>query len=258
MTERPSDPRPRVVIALATRDFDPTEVVVPWQALCQAGYDVRFATDDGGPAACDPLLLTGPFFGLLGARPANVALYRQLEQDTAFRRPLRVADVDATGIAGLVLPGGHAPGMRQYLESEALQALVRRCFAHERVVGAICHGGVVLARTRDDAGRSIIHGRTVTALTKSLERTAYWLTGWRLGRYYRTYPAYVEDEVTAALDRPQQFRRGPLVASYDRPFVVRDGRLITARWPGDATGFATALVETLAASALPDGFTTGR
>jgi putative intracellular protease/amidase len=234
-----------VVIALASRDFDPTEVVVPWQALRQAGYTVRFATDDGHMAACDPLLLTGPFFGQLGAKPANVALYRELERDAAFQTPLRFADVGAETIAGLVLPGGHAPGMRPYLESRALQGVVRACFARERVIGAICHGGVVLARTRDDSGRSVIHGRTVTALTKSLERTAYWLTGWKLGRYYRTYPAYVEDEVTAALQSPVQFRGGPLLASYDNPFVVQDGRLITARWPGDATGFAAALVAAL-------------
>jgi hypothetical protein len=32
-----------------------------------------------------------------------------------------------------------------------------------------------------------------------MERSAYLLTFWKLGRYYRTYPAYVEDEVKAAL-----------------------------------------------------------
>jgi hypothetical protein len=69
---------------------------------------------------------------------------------------------------------------------------------------------------------------------------AYYLTAWKLGRYYRTYPAYVEDEVKAALDDPAQFERGPRstkrgTATDDGPaFVVEDGRYISARWPGDA------------------------
>lgn len=79
-----------------------------------------------------------------------------------------------------------------------------------------------------------------------MERSAYLSTAWRLGRYYRTYPAYVEDEVRAALDDPgAQFRRGPVTlsargaAADDRPaFVVQDRNYVSARWPGDAYLFA--------------------
>jgi hypothetical protein len=39
---------------------------------------------------------------------------------------------------------------------------------------------------------------TTNLLPKYMERLAYLATAWRLGRYYRTYPAYVEDEVKAA------------------------------------------------------------
>ena len=38
---------------------------------------------------------------------------------------------------------------------------------------------------------------------------AYLITSWKLGRYYRTYPAYVEDEVHGGARRPEQFERGP-------------------------------------------------
>jgi hypothetical protein len=70
-----------------------------------------------------------------------------------------------------------------------------------------------------------------------MERTAYLATVWRLGRYYRTYPAYVEDEVRAALYNPgSQFRRGPFTltsrgtATDDTAaFVVQDGNYLFAR-----------------------------
>jgi hypothetical protein len=79
------------------------------------------------------------------------------------------------------------------------------------------------------------------------------MTAWKLGRYYRTYPAYVEDEVRAALlDPERQFERGPFTlgtrdsAEDPRPaFVVRDGRYVSARWPGDVYLFAREFMELL-------------
>jgi hypothetical protein len=73
-----------------------------------------------------------------------------------------------------------------------------------------------------------------------MERAAYYATAWRLGRYYRTSPAYVEDEVRAALAAPEQFERGPRSLSrgtatdHSEAFVVEDGNYVSARWPGDA------------------------
>ena len=75
----------------------------------------------------------------------------------------------------------------------------------------------------------------------TLLRTAYLLTFWKLGRYYRTYDAYVEDEVKASLAREDQFERGPITLTAKgtmeddaAAFVVEDGRYLSARWPGDA------------------------
>ena len=127
-------------------------------------------------------------------------------------------------------------------------------WATGRPVGAICHGVLVLARTLDPAtGRSVLHDRRTTCLPKYMERAAYWLTGWNLGRYYRTYPAYVQDEVRASLDDPsRQFVRGPLqltgrgTRTSDRhAFCVVDGRYVSARWPGDAYLFARRFAELL-------------
>ena len=148
-----------------------------------------------------------------------------------------------TGTATSVTSKSRAPGMRQYLGSPVLSEQVGRFRRLNRPVGAICHGVLVLARTRDpDTGRSVLADRRTTCLPKYMERSAYLATAWRLGRYYRTYPAYVEDEARAALADPDaQFERGPVTlsargtAADDRPaFVVRDRNYVSARWPGDA------------------------
>ena len=232
---------------LPDTDFDTTEVAVPWRLLSDQGHTVIFATEHGGrPPACDPRLLTGVIFGQLGAEPEPKAFYAQLTQDAAFRSPLSWASLDPGDYDGLILPGGHAPGMRQYLGSAELTATVGQFWTLGRPVGAICHGVLVLARTADPrTGRSVLADQQTTCLPKYMERGAYLSTAWRLGHYYRTYPAYVEDEVKAALRTPaEQFHPGPRTltrgtATDDRhAFVVQDGTYLSARWPGDSYLFA--------------------
>ncbi|HUJ28779.1 MAG TPA: type 1 glutamine amidotransferase domain-containing protein [Myxococcales bacterium] len=238
----------RVLIPLPDRDFDVTEVAVPWKILTRAGHEVVFATESGGnvPAA-DPLLLTGVLFGKLGAEPEPKAFYAELTQSAEFRAPQAWASLNPSDYDALLLPGGHAPGMRQYLGSQILQRQISAFWQLERPVAAICHGVLALARS------GVMRDARTTCLTRPMERTAYLITAWKLGRYYRTYPMYVEDEVKAALAKPdEQFTRGPAVLtkrgtdSDDRPaFVVEDGRYVSARWPGDAYLFAKKLLERL-------------
>ncbi|KAB1139765.1 thiamine biosynthesis protein ThiJ [Streptomyces luteolifulvus] len=249
----------RVLIPLPDRDFDVTEVAVPWRLLTDAGHQVVFATERAGtrPAA-DPRLLTGVLFGRLGAEDEPKRFYEQLTAAPEFTATAAWSDVDVAAFDGLLLPGGHAPGMRQYLGSPELREQVARLWALGRPVGAICHGVLVLARTRDaESGRSVLAGRRTTCLPKYMERAAYATTAWRLGRYYRTYPAYVEDEVRTALDDPAaQFERGPRVLARrgtadddTHAFVVQDGTYLSARWPGDAYLFARRYVQLLQSTA---------
>src|SRR4051795_5807972 len=86
--------------------------------------------------------------------------------------------------------------------------------ASPRPICRICHALLVAARSQSATGRSVLHGRRTTCLPKYMERSAYLATFWRRGRYYRTYPAYVEDEVTAALAAPGDFERGPRALSH--------------------------------------------
>ncbi|MFE7540674.1 type 1 glutamine amidotransferase domain-containing protein [Streptomyces platensis] len=234
----------RVLMPVPDRDFDITEVAVPWRLLTDAGHRVVFATERAGTRpAGDPRLLRGVLFGQLGAAEEPKRCYEELTRSEEFRTTVGWAELAPENYDGLILPGGHAPGMRQYLGSEVLRRQISRFWALRRPVGAICHGVLVLARARAASdGRSVLADRRTTCLPKYMERSAYLATAWRLGRYYRTYPAYVEDEVRAALDDPgRQFARGPRVlaargtATDDTPaFVVQDGSYLSARWPGDA------------------------
>lgn len=249
----------KILIPVPSQDFDPTEVSVPWKILKDAGHEIRFATPDGLPASADPKMLTGEGLGLLSPmlRAAGEArsVYEELSHSTDFLRPLSWSEIDASQFDAVVLPGGHAPGMKPYLESRALQNQVAQFFAEKKPVAAICHGVVLAARSKSK-GKSVLSGRKATALPKWMELSAWSMTAAYLGSYYRTYPVTVEEEVRDALGDGGKFLRGPFTsrrdtaAHPDRGFFVLDespgaGKLLTARWPGDAHRFGNELLKLL-------------
>jgi putative intracellular protease/amidase len=234
-------------MCLASRDFDPTEAAVTWSILRAAGIDVEFATPDGQPAAGDRDTLRGGFRGPFPARPEAVTAYRAMLDDVRYNSPMAWSDAVSLRPDAVVFPGGHAAGVRPYLESPSVQEIALAAHRRGATIGAICHGVLVLARTIDpQSGRSLLDGRTVTALTKSLERSALWLTFWRVGRRFRTYPAYTEDEVRESLGSTGRFVAG---GERTEPHVVEDGNLVTARYAVDVKHFGHRLVAKLTVAA---------
>ncbi|MDP3857157.1 MAG: type 1 glutamine amidotransferase domain-containing protein [Stagnimonas sp.] len=279
-----------VLVPLPARDFDPTEAAVSWKLLRERGHRLSFATPDGQRAHADPLMVTGEGLDVWGRVPwlkrlvlvgrslradaAGRAAYAELERDPAFLAPLRHDALTAADFDALLLPGGHAPGMRDYLESPVLQRLVAAFFEADQPVAAVCHGVVLAARSVSPrSGRSVLHGRRTTALTWAFEQKAAGLgrlVRWWDPLYYRTYreqpgePAghwSVQAEVTRALASPADFLNVPAAAPQHfrktsglfrdraddaRPaFVVQDGRYLSARWPGDVHTFARTFADLL-------------
>jgi putative intracellular protease/amidase len=161
----------------------------------------------------------------------------------AFLHPIPYLELDTSLFDALVLPGGDGPGMRQYLESDVLRSKVLEFWQQNKLVGAICHGILVAARTVDPrTGRSILYGRKLTALPRRLDMAAYKLDSWLTRQGYIMYPKCVEDEVRDCLAEAEDFSvgRNPL-----SPHIVTDGNLVTARWYGEAEEFALQFADAL-------------
>ncbi len=252
-----------ILMPLPHQDFDPTEVGTTWRILSEAGHHVHFATPDGLVAIADPLMISGEgldawgfvpglkkikLLGLLlrAQGPARQA-YAQMQVDSHFIQPMTYEQAMARDLAApfdaLVLPGGHAKGMRPYLDSTVLQNLVARFFAPQppgarhRPVAAVCHGVLLAARSRHPGTeRSVLWGRKTTALTWKLEKSAWDLTRWWARfwdpTYYRTYteaagdpPGYwgVEAEVKRALASDADCKMAHT--------CLRAGRVMCTPWP---------------------------
>jgi protease I len=237
----------KILIPIPKFDFDPSECAVPWKILSQHGVQVRFATPDGQMAKCDHRMLfgngLGPLSSILAADANGKEAYSDLEKSVEFQSPITWNEIKVSQFDGIILPGGHAPGMKEYLESDILKRSVSQFFSLEKPVGAICHGVVLVARSKN-GDRSVLAGRKTTALLASQELLAWSLTCLWLGDYYRTYKQTVEVEVKENLNSPSDFLKGPIPLKRDNldhlnyGFTVRDGNYLSARWPGDAHVFA--------------------
>jgi len=249
----------KVIIPIPQEGFDPTEVAIPWKMISSAGHQVFFASPEGRPANADSKMITGDGLGVfkpfLIANKNGRQAYEMLQENDNFKNPLPYGDLTPKDFDALVLPGGHAPGMKQYLESPVLQEFTADFFDQHKVVGAICHGVVLAARSRSRiTGKSVLWGKKTTALPQFMEMTAWNLTRYVAGDYYRTYPKTVQQEVTEALEKPADFIRGPKpvslrsvirdsAATAKIGFAVIDDNYISARWPGDAHRFSEEIIK---------------
>ncbi len=237
------------MVILPQTDFDPSEVALPWRLWTDIGLAVGFATETGGPAACDPVTLDGTGLPLIAralrASEAARVAYAAMIASPAFRQPLRWDEAQSNDAAALLFPGGHAPGMKPYLESPVVAGLAQAAFAAGTPVAAICHGVLALARA------GVLARRRTTALTGPMEDLAVVLTRRALPGHYRTYPESVEAEVRRLIGPNGRFERGPLLPRHagvrapEAGFVVSDGSYLSARWPGDAWTLALRLAERL-------------
>lgn len=174
---------PLNVVIPAYRDFDPTELSVPWKILSDWGSSnvkITFTTIDGQTAQCDSLVLKGPIFGFFGASKEAKKAYEAMIKSEEFLHPLKWDETDLDAYDGVWLGGGHAKGVREYLDSKVLQSKLATYMPKTKagsedpkVLAAICHGPVLLSRTLDETGKSVLAGRETSCLPYHMERDAY-------------------------------------------------------------------------------------
>ncbi len=275
----------KIIIPLPNNDFDPSEVAIPWQLLRQHGFTVLFASPDGKAASADPMMLSGEGLDvwgwipvikkirliglLLRANKAARVAHQALLNDSNFQSPCSYAQLLVEKYDGLVLPGGHAQGIKPYLEDKTLQAFVTEFFEHKdsreqhKPIAAVCHGVLVAARAiSPSTNKSVLYGKKTTALTWALESSAWSLTKYFARfwdkNYYRTYMESgdepkgfwgVEQEIKRLLQNEDDFLDVPKGAvdyaiktsgvlrdsiNNSKPaWVVQHGNYLSARWPGD-------------------------
>src|ERR1700680_272547 len=143
--------------------FWAAEMVHPWYAFREVGYEVTSASPDGGKVQIDDVsdprdesrysdydVLSMGFLSM----PALTAMW----DDTP-----KLADLDQDAFDAIVVCGGQAP-MYQFKDNEALKAALAGFYESEKPTAALCHGVSALIDLKVD-GSYLIDGRTMTGFS---------------------------------------------------------------------------------------------
>lgn len=245
----------KVLIPIPSYGFDPTEVAIPWKLLVENNIQVIFATPKGEKAECDELMILGKNLGIfkqiLQARQDAKDAYWDMYSSQEYNKPIAYESILEQEYDSIYLPGGHHKGVKEYLESNVLQNIIPQFFKNKKIIGAICHGTILLARSKSiDSENSVLYNYKTTSLLKSQEMLAYNMTRLWLKDYYLTYPEItVEDEVKSVLKNKSQFILGPKpifrdsINNLKKGFVLRDKNYVSARWPGDIYNFSLKYIQ---------------
>jgi deglycase len=130
----PSQLKGRKVAFLATDGVEQVELTAPWNALEQAGAEVKLVSDHAG----------------------EIQSTNHHEKGDKFRVDAEVAEVSARDFDALVLPGGVSNPDKLRMDKNAV-TFVRDFMEADKPVAAICHGPWLLVEA--DA----VRGRTITS-----------------------------------------------------------------------------------------------
>jgi len=204
------------------------EVATPYYVLTEAGYEVVFASPQGGKAPIDLLSMKAPSTTENTDRFFNdpVAMF-------AVQNTRKLREIDYLTFDALFVPGGY--GLIWDLASDSYTIkMIRDFYESDRPVAMVCHAPAILRDIKKSDGSYLVDGLSLTGF-KNEEDTEIELLHHLLFS--------LEDELKG---------RGANYVSKANweANVVEDGALMTGQSPASAPPLAEALKQRLANLAL--------
>jgi putative intracellular protease/amidase len=201
------------------------EVATPYYEFLDAGFQVVFASPNGGRAPIDPLSMQAPFTTNNTDRFLDDPVGMRAISETAQLQRLDGGVFDA-----LFFPGGYGLLWDLASDSQVIR-LIEQFVAQEKPVAMVCHAPGILRDAKASSGAPLVEGHRVTGFTNAeddeLDLSRHLL--FSLENELKTKGAsYVCSAVNWA------------------PNVVESGPLLTGQNPASAPPLAAALARRLA------------
>ena len=200
------------------------ELAHPFHAFTQKGYELTVASPDGGAIVHDEMSDPDGRFGSamdfvsrgFKATPKILGLVKA----TRPLSEIKVGDFDA-----IFVVGGLGP-MITFADNEALHRLFAAFYEAGKVSAALCHGSVILLKTKLSDGRLLADGKRWTGFCDAEESV--------VDKAYakKVQPFRIEERAKAMSGTT--YVQGPPF----KPFAITDGNLITGQQ--GSSGLATA------------------
>ncbi len=196
-----------------------SEVSHPWQVVVDAGYEVDFASPQGGKAPADGVDLSDA----VNKRFVEDAKYQEKINNT-----MKASEVNADDYAAVFYAGGMGT-MWDFPHNPELTAIGEKIYSNGGIVSAVCHGPSALLDMKLPNGEYLIKGKRISAFTNAEEH---------LADHDGKLPFYLED---ALVERGAIYNR---VAPWG-DVAVTDQRVVTGQNPQSAKSVGEAIVKEL-------------
>lgn len=201
-----------------------TELAAPYYILTEAGYEVVFASPDGGEAPIDLLSMKVPFTTEYTERFLNDPVALFAAKNTRQLRSINYNTFDA-----VFFPGGY--GLLWDLASDSYVLKLIQDFAEtNRPIAMVCHAPAILRDSKKSNGEPFVKGVKLTGFKNDEDAEIELL-------HHLLFS--LEDEL--------KLRGANYISKANwEPNVVIDGVLMTGQSPASAPPLAEALAERLA------------
>ena len=200
-----------------------TELAAPYYILTNAGYEVVFASPDGGEAPIDLLSMKVPFTTTYTDKFLNdpVALF-------AAKHTRKLRNIDYNTFDAVFFPGGY--GLLTDLASDQFVVkLIKDFYETNRPIAMVCHAPAILRDVKLSNGEFLVEGKNLTGFKDEED-------------------AEIELDKHLLFSLEQDLKlRGANYKSVTNwaPNVVVDGVLMTGQSPASAAPLAEKLAEIL-------------
>ncbi|MEE8602701.1 type 1 glutamine amidotransferase domain-containing protein [Euzebya tangerina] len=208
------------------------ELVHPYWAFAEVGYDIVIASPDGGSlqadAYSDPEDESGySAHDFLSLGFKHSPRHAQLLEDTPA-----LGDLDVSTFDGVLFIGGQGP-MYTFMGSAVIAETLRTFYESGKPTAVICHATCALLEATDSSGELIVAGKTWTGFANSEEQYADQAAGQQI------QPFRIEDRA-AAMESTNFIVNKPFAS-----FAVQDGNLITGQQQNSGTAAAELVIRAL-------------
>lgn len=182
------------------------EAATFYDVLTNAGFDVTFASTNGGKIPVDP--------ASAAADEKTMAVASSKGFRDGMEHSVRFADVNPDDYSAVYFCGGHG-AMWDFPDNETLQQLAEKIYGNGGYIASVCHGEAGLVHLKDENGEPLVKGKKVNGFTNEEEK---------LNGTDRLVPLSPENELKK--DGADFVKGDPYTE-----FAVADGRFITGQNP---------------------------
>ena len=197
------------------------EFAAPYYKFRDLGKQIVVASPKGGQAPIDPKSDLPE-----NRTEATIRYYNDKETQDVLSNTIKLSTVSPDDFDTVFYPGGHGP-MWDLADDMDSAKLIEDFYNSGKPVTLVCHAPVALKNARLPNGLWLIEGKRVTAFTNTEEETA---------QLTHVVPFSLEDMLK---ERGADFQQG----EDWKPFVTRDGLLITGQNPATSVLAADTLLD---------------